>query len=207
MTSMTTDTAEFERLLTPVLAAAYRAARHFTGNRADAEDAVQQASLLAWRGFARFETGTNFRAWFLRIVTNVCRSEYRRVRRAPNRLSLDDPDMADAVLGAELAADRNPPGADESYVNALDGREIADALAALPEEYRTVCTLYFIEELAYQEIAEIIGRPVGTVRSRLHRGRRLLKQALLALAVERGLVSEPVGGVEEEEEEVERRVA
>lgn len=200
MTSVTTDSAEFETLLTPVLAAAYRAARHFTGNRADAEDAVQQAALLAWRGFARFETGTNFRAWFLRIVTNVCRSEYRRVRRAPNRLSLDDPDMADAVPGAELAADRNPPAADETYINALDSREIADALAALPEEYRTVCTLYFIEELAYQEIAEIIGRPVGTVRSRLHRGRRLLKQALLALAVERGLVSEPVGGVEEEDE-------
>ncbi len=198
----TPDSALFEELLTPVLAPAYRTARHFTGNAADAEDAVQQASLLAWRAFGRFEAGTNFRAWFLRIVTNVCRSEYRRVRRAPNRLSLDDPDMGDAVLGAAVAEDLGPVPADVAYISELDTREIADALARLPEEYRTVCTLYFMEELAYQEIAEIIGRPVGTVRSRLHRGRRLLKQALLALAVERGLVSEPVGGVEREEEEV-----
>ena len=200
MSATATDTALFEELLTPVLGPAYRAARHFTGNRADAEDAVQQASLLAWRSFKSFEQGTNFRAWFLRIVTNVCRSEYRRVRRAPTRLSLDDPDLGDSVIDAEVTADRSPPAADEAYISRLETAEIAAAMARLPEEFRTVCTLYFVDDLAYQEIAAIIGRPIGTVRSRLHRGRRMLKQELMALAVERGLVSEPVGGLEEEED-------
>lgn len=207
MPNAAADAALFEELLVPVLNPAYRAARHFTGNTADAEDAVQQASLLAWRAFGSFQPGTNFRAWFLRIVTNVCRSEYRRTRRAPLGLSLDDPDAGDAVIGADRTAELSPAPADVAFISQLDTEEIAAAMARLPEEYRTVCTLYFVDDLAYQEIAEIVGRPIGTVRSRLHRGRKLLMQSLMALAVERGLVSEPVGGVEDEEEELESLVA
>lgn len=207
MPNAATDAALFEELLVPVLSPAYRAARHFTGNTADAEDAVQQASLLAWRAFGSFQPGTNFRAWFLRIVTNVCRSEYRRTRRAPLGLSLDDPDSGDAVIGADRTVELSPAPADVAFISRLDTEEISAAMARLPEEYRTVCTLYFVDDLAYQEIAEIVGRPIGTVRSRLHRGRKLLMQSLMALAVERGLVSEPVGGFEDEDEELEALVA
>ena len=182
------DQGAFEQLLTPVLPAAYRAACHFTGHSADAEDAVQQAALLAWRGFAGFEQGTNFRAWFLRIVTNVCRSEYRRRCRAPSGLSLDDPDHGEELLSAEVTGERSTPTPDVDFLDAIDAAEIQAALAALPEEYRAVATLYFVDDLAYQEIAEIMGCPIGTVRSRLHRGRQLLKVELMALARERGIL-------------------
>lgn len=188
MLTTTSNQDVFEALLTPVLPVAYRAAHHLTGTRADAEDAVQQAAFLAWRGFASFENGTNFRAWFLRILTNVCRSEFRRMKRAPVPVSLDQPDVGEAVIPAELSRDRGDPLPDAGLISRLDAQEISAALAGLPEEYRTVATLYFVEDLSYQEIAQIVNRPIGTVRSRLHRGRRLLQRKLFDLAVERGLV-------------------
>ena len=185
------DTTAFEALLTPVLPVAYRTALHLARNHADAEDAVQQASLQAWRAFHTFETGTNFRAWFLRIVTNVCRSEFRRAKRAPNGVSLDAPDFGDALIPLDVTRELGAPTPDLALFSALDTREISAALANLPEEYRTVATLYFVEDLSYQEIAKIVGRPIGTVRSRLHRGRKLLMRELWALAEERGLVGQP----------------
>lgn len=198
MSTTSSNQEVFEALLTPVLPVAYRAAHHLTGSRADAEDAVQQAAFLAWRGFASFENGTNFRAWFLRIVTNVCRSEFRRMKRAPVPVSLDEPEVGEAVIPAELNRDRGEPSPDASLITRLDAQEISAALAGLPDEYRTVATLYFVEDLSYQEIAQIVNRPIGTVRSRLHRGRRLLQQKLYDLAVERGLV--PAEAMEHEPE-------
>jgi RNA polymerase sigma-70 factor (ECF subfamily) len=188
MIPMTPDQMTFEALLKPVLPVASRTALHFTRNAADAEDAVQQASLQAWRAFQTFEEGTNFRAWFLRIVTNVCRTEFRRRRRSPLGPSLDEPEIGEALMPAEVTREHSDPLPDARFVDQLDGEEIAAALANLPEEYRVVATLYFMDDLSYQEIAEVVDRPIGTVRSRLHRGRKMLTQRLWELAVERGIV-------------------
>lgn len=187
MTDTTKTQIEFEALLTPVLPAAYRAALHFTRTPADAEDAVQQASLQAWRAFATFEGGTNFRAWFLCIVTNVCRSEFRRQSRTPLAMAFDDPGTEGLPL-SEILADESGLTPEARTVQHLDAAEIQGALLSLPEEYRTVATLYFVDDLSYQEIADVVQRPIGTVRSRLHRGRKLLMQKLWALAEERGIV-------------------
>src|SRR5262245_49688341 len=104
MSDLTKTQSEFQSLLNPVLPAAYRAALHFTRTPADAEDAVQQAALQAWRAFATFDGGTNFRAWFLCIVTNVCRSEFRRQARTPMALAFEDPG-ADGLPLAEVLSD------------------------------------------------------------------------------------------------------
>lgn len=178
---------EFEILLTPVLPAAYRAALHFTRSPADAEDAVQQASLQAWRAFATFEGGTNFKAWFLCIVTNVCRSGFRRQARTPMALAFDDPGSEGLPL-SEVLADETGLSPEGRTIQQLDAAEIQAALLSLPEDYRTVATLYFVDDLSYQEIADAVQCPIGTVRSRLHRGRRMLMQQLWALAEERGIV-------------------
>ena len=188
MTTPTSTQHEFETLLSPVLPTAYRAALHFTRTEADAEDAVQQAALQAWRAFGRFESGTNFRAWFLRIVTNVCRSEFRRTKRSPVKGSLDAPEFDEAIIPLGVRDDREPTP-DAALVSGIETEEITQALASLPEEYRLVASLYFLEELSYQEIANIVDRPIGTVRSRLHRGRKMLMQKLWSLAEERGLVT------------------
>jgi RNA polymerase sigma-70 factor (ECF subfamily) len=209
MIPMTPSQMTFEELLNPVLPVAYRTALHFTRNADDAQDAVQQAALQAWRAFDSFQEGTNFRAWFLRIVTNVCRSEFRRQRRSPMGPSLDEPEFGEAMIHAEVTRDHREPSPEASLISHLETGEISAALASLPEDYREVATLYFVEELAYQEIADIVGRPIGTVRSRLHRGRKLLMQKLWALAEERGLVrrEERLEDFEEFLAEETRRVA
>lgn len=192
MQPMTPDQMTFEALLQPVLPVASRTALHFTRNAADAEDAVQQASLQAWRAFSTFEEGTNFRAWFLRIVTNVCRSEFRRRKRSPLGPSLDEPEFSEGMIPEAGTREHGDPLPDAAFISQLDNEEISSALADLPGEFREVATLYFVEELSYQEIADIVNRPIGTVRSRLHRGRKMLMERLWALAVERGIVQEAV---------------
>jgi len=180
--------AGFTALLEPLLDATYRMALHLTRQPADAEDLVQEAALLAFRHFDQFRPGTNFRAWLFRIVLNRF---YTRYRRADPRLAFDD-----GVLAA-LRDDGGPTGfftrvADPAVqvIDRADADLIAAAIAALPDDFRAVCTLYLVDDLAYREIAEVLNLPVGTVRSRLHRGRRILQRALHALAVERGLRSD-----------------
>lgn len=186
--------AEFEALFESILPRAYSAARYMTGDAAEAEDLVQDAALLAWRGFDGFESGTNFRAWFLRILTNHNYTRVRRAGRRPQTASLEDvPDLylyrkTGAGAGGLAAAD--PAGA---LIEALDVEEVRRAIGELPEEFRTVAALYFSEDLSYREIADAVDIPVGTVRSRLHRGRKLLQVALWRLAGEHGLV--PAGEV------------
>jgi len=183
-----TRTSTFERLLQPVLEPAYRAAYHLARNPADAEDIVQEASLLAWRSFESFEQGTNFRAWFQRIVVNVfltrCRAERRRGITVP--LVAEDRESGDRTAAdARWAASGSDAAA--AILGAMDVEAVQAALASLPLEYRTVAVLYFVDDLSYEQIAEAIGCPVGTVRSRLHRGRRLLWKRLAATARDLGL--------------------
>jgi RNA polymerase sigma-70 factor, ECF subfamily len=180
--------AEFEALLSPILRMAYGTAVRLTRSRTDADDLVQDAALLAYKAFATFERGTNFKAWFFRILTNAFYSRHRKDRHEKANVSTEDvPALylyhktSDAGLGA---TETDPASA---IIDRLDADRVGEALDSLPEEYRAVATLYFIDDLSYQQIAEALHCPVGTVRSRLHRGRRMLQKALWDMAVERGL--------------------
>lgn len=187
-----TPTDTFDALLQPLLGRAYQVALHLTRNPADAEDVVQEAALRAFRGFATFEAGSNFKAWFLRILHNVFLASCRKNRRAARDLSLDEMEQLSegSVYRAWRAAGFEGGGSDpaQTLVASLDGGQVKTALEALPLEYRTVATLYFLEDLCYQDIASALEIPIGTVRSRLHRARRSLQWSLYALAEERGIV-------------------
>lgn len=192
------DGGSFEGLLAPVLDAAFGTALRFTRNRADAEDLVQEAALLACRGFGSFEPGSNFRAWFFRILTNCFYSKYRKRKRQGTEIELDDtPELymycQTAALGLH-AQTEDPAGL---LMSKIDSEHVEAAIAALPEEYRVVATLYFVQDFSYQEIAAVVGVPVGTVRSRLHRGRRLLQKALWVIAEERGIVGSLIEAADE----------
>jgi RNA polymerase sigma-70 factor (ECF subfamily) len=180
--------ADFTALIAPVLDLAYRTALHLTRNPLDAEDVVQEASLRAFRAFHTFQQGTNFKAWFLRILTNQFLQGYRKQRREPELVDVEDVEalyLYAKTRGAGLHSVTPDPA--HLLMSKLDQEQVSAALAALPDEYRTVSVLYFMEELSYQEIADMVGCPVGTVRSRLHRGRKLLQKALWRVAEEAGI--------------------
>jgi RNA polymerase sigma-70 factor (ECF subfamily) len=186
------SSAEFERLLTGVLDQAYGTALRLTGSAADAEDLVQDAALLAHRGFPGFQAGSNFRAWFYRILLNRFYSNYRRQRRSGVSVDLDEtPELY--LYQQAAAASGVTPDTDTAtaLVDRLDAELVQRALDALPDEFRTVATLYFMQDLPYQEIADMLDVPIGTVRSRLHRARRMLQKALWEVAAERGIVGTP----------------
>lgn len=188
--SKTADVAIFESLLTPQLGAAYGMALRLSGNTADAEDLVQEAALLAFRGFKTFELGTNFKAWFFRILTNAYFGKRRREKRRPTSVDLEDvPEryLFERTAEAGLHERSNDPAS--HLVSEMDVEQVTAAIDALPEEYRVVSMLYFLEDLSYQDIAEVLDIPVGTVRSRLHRGRRMLQKALWHIAEEAGIIS------------------
>ena len=180
----------FEMLLLELLPSAYGYALRLTRHRADAEDLVQEASLLAIRGAATFEPGTNFKAWFYRILTNCFRSRHRQAQRRPATVELDE--VQELYLFSRSAAAGLPFEGDDParrLLDALGTGRIVEAIVMLPEEFASVCTLYFMEDFAYHEIAEVLGVPVGTVRSRLHRGRKMLQKALWQVAEDAGIVA------------------
>jgi RNA polymerase sigma-70 factor (ECF subfamily) len=188
--------ASFESLFTPLANSAFGVAVRFTGNRSDAEDLVQEAALLAFRAFDSFEPGTNFKAWFFRILTNCYFSTRRREKSRPITSDLDDtPDLYLYARSAETGFPTAGPDPAAQLLDTLGTERVAAAIARLPEEYRVVSTLYFMEDFSYQEIGRVLECPVGTVRSRLHRGRKMLQKALWRVAEEDGIVSGPAGGV------------
>jgi RNA polymerase sigma-70 factor, ECF subfamily len=180
---------EFEAALNAVVASSYGYALRLTRNRADAEDLVQEAALHACRGREGFEAGTNFKAWFFRILTTCFWGKHRRDQRRPSSVDFDDlPPLLLYQRSSEFgpgAAGDNPA---EALMDTLGTERIAEALGSLPEEFGVVCALYFMEDFAYHEIAAVLGVPVGTVRSRLHRGRKMLQKALWQLALDAGIV-------------------
>lgn len=192
--------ADFESLLAPVVDRAYGVALRFTGNRDDAQDLVQEAALLAFRGFHTFRPGTHFRAWFLRILVNCFYASLRR-KRPEHSLQAVDEDAPDLHLYVQTyhngmhGTGRDPA---REVMDRLAADDVARALDSLPEEFRVACTLYFMDDLSYQEIAGAVGVPVGTVRSRLHRGRKLLQKRLWMAALDAGLDAVTVA-VEEDE--------
>lgn len=192
---MTDRQADFEALFNPLLPMAFGTAMRLTRNHAEAEDLVQDAALLAFRGFDSFERGTNFKAWFFRILTNAFYSRHRKDKHERNNVSTEDiPPLYLYARTAEAGLQGSPDPA-ASIMDRLDSEQVAAALDALPIEYRVVATLYFIEDFSYQQIAEVVGCPVGTVRSRLHRGRRMLQKALWQVAKERGIAARSSGRV------------
>ena len=183
--------AEFETLLMESLEPAYRLALRLTGDSEDAQDLVQEAALRASRFRNSFERGTSFKSWFYRIIVNQF---YTTTRRRKNTATTSLDSLADAtdifLFSRSAEAGLIAPDADPAanVVSRMAEDDVARALAALPEEFRTVATLYFIDDLSYQEIADILGVPIGTVRSRLHRGRHMLQKQLWRVAEELGIV-------------------
>jgi RNA polymerase sigma-70 factor (ECF subfamily) len=185
----TPTSATFEVLLTPILPVAYGTAVRMTRDRTEAEDLVQDAALLAFRGFGSFEPGSNFKAWFFRILTNAFYSRHRKEKH--ERANISTEDLQPLYLYnriAETGLQSQEPDPASALMDRLDSEQVGEALDRLPTEYRVVASLYFIEDFSYQQIADVVGCPVGTVRSRLHRGRRMLQKALWQVAEERGLV-------------------
>lgn len=180
---------EFETLLTPVAPVAYRVAYNLTRNSDDAMDLVQDATAQAFKAFDTFQSGSNFRAWFLRILTN--RFLKLKAKHTPQTVSMDEVEDEDIFLfrktkEAGLHGNQDDPVG--LVLGGLDADQIRDALDQLPPDFRATAVMYFLNDFTYEQIAEVLEVPVGTVRSRLHRGRKLLQKALWDIAEERGVV-------------------
>jgi RNA polymerase sigma-70 factor (ECF subfamily) len=154
----------------------YRVARHLTGSRDEAEDLVQETYARAFRSWRSFQPGTNLRAWLLRILTNLNIDRGRRRQRAPESQPLEEGDYFLYNRLEETAGDGSTDA--ERVVERLSQDDIVSALSAVPHDFRDVVVLVDIGDFSYQDAASILDIPVGTVMSRLHRGRRILKREL-----------------------------
>lgn len=182
------DRATFEAQAMPYMGQLYSAAMRMTRNAADAEDLVQETYLRAYRGFDGFEEGTNLRAWLFRILTNSFINSYRRKQRRPNETELDEVEelfLFRRLGNAQTALGRS---AEDELLDHLTESEVKEAIESLPEQYRMAVLLADVEGFAYKEIAEILDIPIGTVMSRLHRGRKALQKKLFEFARDRGLL-------------------
>ncbi|MCB0979923.1 MAG: sigma-70 family RNA polymerase sigma factor [Acidimicrobiaceae bacterium] len=185
------DRAEFAQQAMEFAPQLYSAALRMTLNRSDAEDLVQETFLRAYRGFGSFEDGTNLRAWLFRILTNTFINTYRAKQRRVQETDLAD--VEDLYLYKRIGSlERASQSAEETLFEMFTDDEVKAALEALPETFRLPVLLADVEEFSYKEIAEMLDIPIGTVMSRLHRGRKAMQKALIDYATERGIVTSPV---------------
>jgi RNA polymerase sigma-70 factor, ECF subfamily len=180
--------ARFERDALPLLPGLYGAAMRLTRNPSDADDLVQEAYLRAYRGFSGFQEGTNLKAWMYRILTNTFINTYRKRQREP--VTVPEVDLEERSLYDRLVSNGSEPSAETTVIDAIPDEDVKAALDSLPEAFRLAVLLADVEGFSYKEIAEIMDVPIGTVMSRLHRGRRALEKRLWETMRERGLVSD-----------------
>ncbi len=181
--------AEFERVALPQLSHLYTTAFYLTKDKAEAEDLVQETYLRAFRFFSKFQSGTNCRAWLLSILRNLFINRYQQKKREAERVDWEKIDQVyeSIIEQGERAESDNP---ETLLISQLMDEEVEEALKKLPEEYRTALVLVDIEELSYEEAAKVMKCAIGTIRSRVSRGRRMLQVALRDFALKRGLIKE-----------------
>jgi RNA polymerase sigma-70 factor (ECF subfamily) len=188
------DKARFAELAMEHMGSLYTAALRMTRNPADAEDLVQETYLKAYRAFDSFQEGTNLKAWLYRILTNTFINSYRAKKRRPDESDIDDVEnlyLYRRLGGLEGASAGR--SAEEEVLDHFTEAEVKEAIESLPEQFRMAVLLGDVEGFSYKEIAEILDIPIGTVMSRLHRGRRALQKRLYEFGRQRGLVAEPQG--------------
>ena len=179
--------AAFEEQALPFMDPLYAAALRMTRNPADAGDLVQETFVKAYAAFAQYEQGTNLKAWLYRILTNTFINTYRKNQRNPYQGTIDD--LEDWQLGSaeSVTQGRTTRSAEAEAIDHLPDSDVKEALQSIPEDFRLAVYLADVEGFSYQEIADIMKTPVGTVMSRLHRGRRLLRERLADYARDRGI--------------------
>ena len=184
------DQAEFAAQAMEYMGSLYSAALRMTRNPSDAEDLVQETYLKAYRAFGSFKEGTNLKAWLYRILTNTFINSYRARKRRPEQTDIDD--VEDLYLYRRLGgleAVTAGRSAEEEVLEHFTEGEVKAAVEALPEQFRMAVLLADVEGFSYKEIADILDIPIGTVMSRLHRGRKALQKTLHDFGMQRGLVA------------------
>ena len=169
----------------------FSTAMRMTRNRSDAEDLVQETFIKAWRSFATYQQGTNLRAWLFRIMTNTYINKYNAQQRKPTETELDD--VEELFLYKRLGSvdqSQLSQSAEDQMLSLFTDDEVKKALEELPDQFRIPVLMSDVEGFSYKEIAEILEIPLGTVMSRLHRGRKAMQKMLYEYAKERGLINE-----------------
>jgi RNA polymerase sigma-70 factor (ECF subfamily) len=174
------DRVRFEEEALELSDQVYRVARHLAGSREEAEDLMQEAYARAFRSWRSFTPGTNLRAWLLRILTNLNIDRGRKKQRTPDTQPLEE---GDYFLYNKLEESNGPGQDEERVVERLSQDDVVEALSAVPHDFRDVVVLVDIGDFTYADAAQILDIPIGTVMSRLHRGRRILKRELAEEAV------------------------
>ncbi len=174
---------DFEEEIIPHLDAMYNFALRLTSDPSDAEDLVQDTIVKAYRFFSSYEKGTNAKAWLFRILKNSYINNYRKKSKKPNQVDYDEVSTFYETIRAERTDTSDLE--DKMFRDLIDD-DISNALDELPEDFRTVVLLCDVEGFTYEEIANMLDVPIGTIRSRLHRGRNLLKSQLMEYAQDRG---------------------
>lgn len=177
--------AEFEKEAVPHMDSVYNFALRLTGNEDDADDLVQETYMKAFRFFDKFESGTNCKAWLFRILKNSFINDYRKQTKEPNKVDYEDVQNFYENIKSDEVDSRHYEL--DAFSNLLDD-DVSKAIAKLPEDFRTVIILNDIEGFTYEEIADFVDIPVGTVRSRLHRARKMLYVQLFDYAKGRGFI-------------------